>query len=399
VTDRAVAEVENALRWMATRKTAGPLELMLNAFEDPSGDSAKELGALIERVHWPPSRPMQDRALALWGLLVHLIGRVGTGVDSRRRNALMAAFRLPRRPEIAQPWARTLKARFEQLKALERVYGSPAPATTTPMHKAWNLAVRSNLAPQLASRLAELGRDDDEWARYEATARQAEGPVTGDGDSARDHGDLYRGFRPPADGAQPVFVHLFVTNVFMRGRTVYRRITERLVAAREPGVDGYMARALAGTDTNHTRVPVTPLYGCTADLVASPPGEPVMTKLRFPKALQLNELHHFSSETINEEQQDRLWVNVEVDHYGIAPGKLHLGHVPVSGLTIRIRFDDAYLPEACWSYAEQSERQRRVQPPPGDPRWLKLEGNTVCCTFMYRCQPLGHYGVSIGWPA
>jgi hypothetical protein len=216
--------------------------------------------------------------------------------------------------------------------------------------------------------------------------------------------DLAADYRPPSKGAQPVFLDLFVTTVFMRKKTVYRRITERLVTARDDNVDGYTARALAGTGWSTdapSNIPVRALWGCRVEpVVASRAGEPMLTKLRFPKALQREEKHYFSSEAIDENiTEERRWVNVEIDHHGIAPGRLWHGHVPIGGLTIRIRFDEAYLPEECWWYAEQTERERRERPALGDPHLLTVTDGTVQHTFTERCHPRENYGVSILWPA
>jgi hypothetical protein len=208
------------------------------------------------------------------------------------------------------------------------------------------------------------------------------------------------GYRSPSAGAQPVFLDLFVTTVFMKGRSVYRRIIERLVTAQADDLDSYMARALLGSVDDSTNTPVRALWGCeTAPVVASRPGEPILTRLRFPRKLRRGEKHYFCSEATDENITiQRLWVNIEVDHHGIAPGQRMYGFVPISGLTIRILFDGDHLPEACWWYAEQTERERRQQPPDGDPRLLTIVSNTVEHTFTEKCQPRENYGISFLWP-
>lgn len=97
---------------------------------------------------------------------------------------------------------------------------------------------------------------------------------------------------------------------------------------------------------------------------------------------------------------DRHWVDVDIDHHGIARGRLLYGSLPVSGLTIRIRFDDACPPEAVWWYAELNEQERYDQPPPGDPHLLPIVENSVGHTFTDRlCQPRESYGLAFSWPS
>jgi hypothetical protein len=152
-----------------------------------------------------------------------------------------------------------------------------------------------------------------------------------------------------------------------------------------------------------TYVAVQALWGCTAEFVASArPGRPAVTRLRFPAPLRAGEHAHFASEVIDENiEEERYWVNVDVDHYGIARGQVAYGGlVPVSGLTIRIRFDDEHLPEAVWWYAEANERERYDRPSEGDPRLLRIIGRDVQFTFVDRpCQPRESYGLAFGWPA
>lgn len=389
--DTQANSLERALRWLATRRHATPLALLTHVLDDSHGEAATVLEPLMA-----PVGVDEDRALATWGLIIECVNHVGSDDDSRRRNALRAAFRLPRRPEIAEPWKSSLEARFDQLKALPGVFGDPAPSTTAPMHKAWSNAVRQRLVPMLREQLPTLSEP-------ETRARLVELASAVEADLARERA-LVRpaattvDYRPPSEGAQPVFMDLFVTTVFMKKRTVYRRITERLLTAHENGVDHYIA--LAGHFIEHSHKPVRGLFGCRAEqVVPSTPGGPLLTRLCFPVALQRGEKHYFSSEVIdNDLTAERSWVNVEVDHYGIAPGKRYGGHIPISGLTIRIQFDRDHLPEACWVYAEQIERERKAKPPKGDPRLLVLRDGAVEYTFPGRCQPRENYGVSILWP-
>lgn len=391
--------IEDALRWLATRRAAKPFGLIVDAIEKPDSESIRYLQPLIKPTSGLPDGSVKTRSLAVWGLLIHLIYNVGSSPDSRRRNTLIAAFRLPRRPEIKEPWKSSLSDRFGQLMALPGVFGDPRPTTTTPMHKAWKRALTEKLVPALEEQLDVLATDEARWQRYVEIARRTEASIAQEITTASEPPDPTAGYRRPSKGAQPVFLDLFVTTVFMRGRTVYRRITERLVTARADNVEGYMARALAGSrESDLTDIPVRALWGCRAEtLIPSHPGEPVLTKLWFLAPLQRGEKHYFSSEAVNEKlTEERLGVNVEVDHHGIAPGQLLHGQIPISGLTIRVRFDD--VPEIVWWYAEQTERERREPPPDGDPRLLMIVDGAVEHTFTEKCHPRENYGVSFMWP-
>lgn len=392
--------IEDALRWLATRRRAKPLGLLVDAISKADSDSAAQLRPLVAPASSSPDGSAETRALGVWGLIISLVNEVGSSNDSRRRNTLIAAFRLPRRSEINEPWKSFLGGRFRQLIAISGVYGDPPPTTTTPMHKAWNRALTDAFVPTLRERLDALAADGSGWKQYVEIAREAEAAIVREmaGEVAQ---DVTAGYRPPSLGAQPVFLDLFVTTVFMKGRTVYRRITERLVTARADKVDAYMARALAGTPLDLTDIPVRALWGCRAEtLVPSRPGEPILTKLWFPRALRRGDRHYFSSEAINEKlTEERLGVNVEVDHHGVAAGKLLHGCIPVGGLTIRVRFDEAHVPEAVWWYAEQTERERRERPPDDDPRLLTIVGNAVQYTFTEKCHPRENYGVAFAWSA
>lgn len=206
-------------------------------------------------------------------------------------------------------------------------------------------------------------------------------------------------YRQPSTGAQPVFVELFIATVFMKGRTVDRRITERLVTARADDVEYYTAWALPEMDDVSTSVPVRALWGCVAERLPARPGEPILTRLRFPFPLQRGERHYFASEAVaGPLDVERRAVNVEVDHHGIAPGRRMHGLVPVQGLTIRVCFDPAEVPEAVWWYADMTERERYGRPKFGDDRWVDVSPQGVAeHTFTDPCQPRANYGLSIGW--
>ena len=124
----------------------------------------------------------------------------------------------------------------------------------------------------------------------------------------------------------------------------------------------------------------------------------MLTRLWFPRPLRLGERHFFSSEALaGDVGTDRRAINVEVDHYGIAPGNRLHDSLPISGLTIRVIFDE--LPDAVWYYANVTERERYSRPPETDAeRWLTVSPHGHAeHTFSQGCQPLANYGVSIAW--
>jgi hypothetical protein len=68
-------------------------------------------------------------------------------------------------------------------------------------------------------------------------------------------------------------------------------------------------------------------------------------------------------------------------------------------LTIRVRFEDGFIPEKIWWYAERNERERYDPPPPGDHRHVEVVGNDASHTFVgLACQPREHYGLAFKWP-
>ena len=119
-------------------------------------------------------------------------------------------------------------------------------------------------------------------------------------------------------------------------------------------------------------MPVRSLWGCREEIIeAATHGPHPGDGLWFPKPLRYGEQAYFASEAVYDQRDDhvdeRFWVDVEIDHHGIARGRLLYGHkLPIRGLTIRIKFDDEFLPEAVWWYAELTVNERWVQPPAGD---------------------------------
>ncbi|WP_409495474.1 hypothetical protein [Amycolatopsis sp. cmx-11-12] len=389
--------VETALRWLAIRKDGGPLGFLLYAIDDPSSDSAVMLGCLVRKTASMPSATPEARALALWGLLLDEIGKIGTVGRSRRRGALIAAFRLRPEPGSGLDWEPTLDGRFGQLKELPGVFKSLAPSTTTPMHKAWKRALTDRLAPCLSQRLESLGRDGSSWSAYEEIGRALSAGFEDEVGFSSPVTPLGR--RAPSRGAQPVFMELMIVTVTMTRKAATRRITERNIVACEDGVETYRARALTGWTDELAPIPINAIWGCRVE--TSPgrrPGDPMMVDLRFPRILRKGDRHRFVSEAIEDDlDEERLWINVDVDHHGIAAGVVGTDGEPTSGLTLRVRFDDV-VPEACWWYAEQTDYERYLRPPDGDRHLLEVRHGSVEHNFLELCHPREAYGIAFRWP-
>jgi len=390
--------IESALRFIGTRDHDIPVDLLEYAIDRPASEAGQALAPLTAATAALSGWTTAERALAVWHLIMEGVRDrdVGPTPHSRRRRALQAAFRM-HDDDIAAPWGGSLSERFRQMRSLHAVFGEPT--STQPMEMAWKRGVRA-LAVYVDRRLSELASPAD----WNALRTASDGVLSDNADRwwARSEGSGGHEivFRKPSKGAQPVFVNLFVTTVFMRRRAVYRRITERLITAREDDVKFYTARGFAGKTPRLTYVPVRALWGCRAESVERP-GRPAVTQLWFPQSLRKGEQAHFASEIVDENiTEERHWIDVDVDHHGIAPGRLAYGGLlPVSGLTIRVRFDPDFLPEALWWYAELNESERYDQPPAGNPRLLKLDDNDVQYTFVDQpCQPRESYGLAFSWP-
>jgi hypothetical protein len=398
-------EIEAALRYLGTRNHGLPVDLLRHAIERPDSATGRNLFALTAPTMVLDGWTAEQRAHALWQILRESIRDPDVSPThlSRRRRTLQAAFRLPD-PDIREPWGGSLNVRFKQLMPLVDVFDRPT--TTQPMESAWKRGVRL-LAKHLETRFAGLAREPADWEQYQRDPHGHAGAREGRLDELQAHVDSY-GYdaallRQPSAGAQPIFVDLFVTTVFMKRRAVYRRITERLITAQTDNVEYYTARGFAGKPPRLTYVSVKALWGCTAEFVESRQrGRPAVTRLWFPTPLRTGQQAHFASEVIDENiTEERSWIDVDVDHHGIARGALlHGGRLPISGLTIRVWFDDSDLPEAVWWYAELNENERYDRPPPGDRRHLSLIGGDVSHTFTDQyCQPREHYGIAFSWPA
>jgi hypothetical protein len=398
----ARSAVEFALRHLGTRDHGDLVGLIEHAIVRPSSATGATLAPLVAPTAVLENWSAADRAAAVWQVIQQGIQDpdVSPTRQSRRRRALQAAFRLPDE-DIEESWGSSLTERFKQLRALKSVFNQPT--STQPMEMAWSRGVRL-LAAYVEDRLTEL-RTPSDWESYRSlgtAGRHGVSPEQGYVYIDPETG-VQAVFRKPSSGAQPVFVNLFVTTVFMRKRSVYRRITERLITAQANGVEYYTARGFAGRSPRLTYVPVQALWGCRAEFIEAPrPGRPAVTRLWFPAPLNEGEQAHLVSEVIDENVTDeRHWVDVDIDHHGIAPGRLAYGNrLPISGLTIRIRFDEDCLPESVWWYAELNERERYDQPPAGDPHLLQAGGVDVQHTFTDQlCQPRESYGIAFSWPS
>lgn len=389
--------IEAALRYLGTRDHGALVDLLEHAIDRPQSSTGIALAPLTVPTAVLEGWTHTERAQALWKVIREGVRdpEVGPTALSRRRRALQAAFRLPD-SDIHEPWGSSLTDRFKQLKKLTTVFGRPT--STQPMEMAWKRGVRA-LAVYLEERFAGL-RFSSDWDRYRPSLH-----VVSDRTPVPDDiiDDTEVSLRRPSRGAQPFFVDLFVTTVFMKARGVSRRITERLVTAQAEEVQYYTARGFAAPRTaRRSYVPVRALWGCRAEFIEpSRPGLPAVTRLWFPSPLQRGQKAHFASEALFDEYstEDRHWIDVDIDHHGIAKGRLlYGGRLPVGGLTIRVRFDEACLPEAVWWYAELNVRERYDRPPPGDHRLLTLVDSYVQHTFTnHICQPRESYGLAFSW--
>ncbi|WP_410632846.1 hypothetical protein [Amycolatopsis sp. cmx-4-83] len=395
----ASADVEKALRWLATRKDGKPLRFLRYAAQDPTSESALLLGCLVEPTGSLPAATPDSRAYAVWGLIVDEIGKVGSGDESRRRNTLIAAFRLSPVPGAETAWKATLDDRFSQLLGLPGVFGDPPPTTTTPAHKAWRRAV-ARLTACVPQKLQSLQHDGQGWQRYVEIGRGgSKQPPRGRPVSEKS--SLASGFRAPSSDAQPMFVERMVVRVVMHRTTVLRRTTERDIVACVDGLDAFDASAATGWTNDLSKLPVKAIWACRL-VVRSPvhSDDPIAARLRFRRVLRRGDRYSFVSETWDDELEERRrWINVVVDHHGIAPGSLDDHGRPVAGLTMQVAFDDHCLPEACWWYAEQVEIERLTRPQTGDPRLLEVGDGFAEHTFTEPCQPSGDYGIAFTWPA
>ena len=404
--------IEAALRYLGARQRGELAEVLVLAIELPDRSGGRVLAPLVEPTSklddWTPAQ----RADAILQLIAEGVvhSSVGPTSRSRRRHALQAAFRLRDASiddAVPEEWGTSLAERFKQLRGLRPVFGDID--STQPVEVAWTKGVAA-LTAYLQQRFRELDKTGG-WEEYRRDS-------TGDGDAAAwlvrldEHlkaevKNERESLRDASAGAQPVFVNLLITDAYMKGRAVHRRVTERLVTARgDAPVPYHTARGFTvRKSADPEDVPVRALWGCRAEVV--PPEGPrrrgSITRLVFPKPLLPGQQAYFASEAVfdtDHDDHDREWIDVNVDHHGIARGRLlYGGRVPISGLTIRVRFDEACVPAAAWWYAEANEDERYHEPPPDDPRLLPIINASVAHTFEQICQPREHYGVAFSWPA
>jgi hypothetical protein len=353
------------------------LQHALQELHRPASATKKstDLRALVDGVpsSMPPGTRSDERARALWRLIREELELIELPDEKIAVRAALHLDPTNHEPSIDTRLAHARDRGDFGVQRSGKHHGYDA------LRRWWGEGVRQ-LGERVHERLDYLHNHPHEWQQYFSTADE---PT----------------FRKPSRGAQPVFVELFVTTVFMKGRFVRRRITERLITAREDDVRFYTARALPELEDASISVPVQALWGCEAEQVPSAPGEPILTRLHFPAPLLRGQRHYFASEAFARDvDTERHAIDVEVDHHGIAPGRRLHDSLPISGLTIRIIFDKEDLPEALWWYADMTEREKRTRPGTGDNRWITLSphGHAVH-TFSEACQPLARYGVSIAW--
>jgi hypothetical protein len=379
-----------ALASLARRKDGDLPGALRRAIESSSSGSGTVLGCLVGPTASLPAATPEARAAAIWGLIVDEIGKLGSVVEPREHFVLLAAFRLPPVPDGSASWASNLGDRFGQLAEVRGLFGDRKPLSNTPMNKAWAGAL-GMLGAAVSRKLDHLEGED--WLPYVDIGRSVvTGTLPGDGSPA--------GCRLPSEGAQPVFVERMIVTVVMRRRAASHRVTERDIVARQDDLDGYNVHAMIGWSGNLAEIPVRALWNCR--LIALPrddPDDPALARLSFRRKLKMNEPYSFVSEAVDENLDGECrWINVDVDHHGVARGKLENGK-PVAGLTIRVNFDEGCLPEACWWYAEQLEVERLRRPPAGDPRLLDVGDGFVQHTFEGCCHPREKYGIAFRWPA
>ena len=377
------APVEAALRHLGARRYGPLVEIIEHAINRPDGRTGTILAPLTEPTAVLSDWSVAERADAVWALIEEGIRHpeVSSTAHSRRRYALQAAFRLPDE-EIGEEWGASLSERFKQLRALRASFRDVT--SNQPLEIAWKRGVE-RLADHMQERFAKL-RDPADWASYRSTGGPPNGGPTM--------------FRPPSEGAQKLVVNLYVMTVLINGRVVRRRISERLITSRDDnGLKCFTAWAFSSESRLQRRsyTPLHALWGCRAEHVEKD-GMPV-TYLWFPRPLRTGEQAHFVTETFYDAAVEdvRGWANVDIDHYGIEPGELRDGVLPVKGLTIRIRFDRDFPPTAAWWYAETNERERYVQPPVGSPRRLEVVDGDVVKTFEHPCHPRESYGIAYKW--
>lgn len=364
--------IEAALRYLGTRDHGVPVDLLEHAIDRPKGATGTALVPLTEPTTVLENCTPKERAHALWQVIQEGIRDpdVSPTPLSRRGRALQAAFRLPD-ADITKSWGSSLTERFKQLKVLTEVFGRPT--STQPMEMAWKKGVRA-LATYLEQRFGELQTPAD-WDRYRPKARRSP--------------------RPPGSKVAPIFIDFMVTTVFLRGRTFQRRITERLITAMAGGVDHYVMRGRPPLQSGLPSSVVTQAWGCRIEPVPFVPHGEIIARLSFNRLAE-GDQHWFATEAVSTETVDeRPWVNVPVNNYGIAEGRRTDHGIPTSGLTVRVVFDPDHYPAGVWFYTDPADRT--IPPPAGDKRRLLIMNGLVSHTFEDCCEPRDEVGVAFRW--
>lgn len=350
--------------------------------------TVEQFGLMLRRLHVRAGRP-SFRQLEKWAQDQNAAGRREVSLTRTILSDALNGKRLPRKDFVRWFTEACLLGPEQQgiwLKTWERV------------------ADQQFVSKPRALDSVPLDEKVSDLRRNEATDPPSPAPVV----RARSDTEIQRPVAKKVDpeaksvgAVQPVFMDLLVVTVFMKGRRIQRRVSERIVTAREDGVASFTARGFVGTPSAPRFSPVKALWGCESEGVElSHPSWPA-TRLRFPTSLRAGESAHFASEVVvRNDDVERNWIDVHVDHHGIAPGKVgYGGRLPMSGLTIRVRFDEDCLPEAVWWYENLKEKERCVAPPERDHHVLKVSGRDLQHTFVNKAYEAGdNVGVAFIWP-
>lgn len=351
----------------------------------------EQFALLLRRLHLRAGKPTL-RQLEKWAQAQNAAGRREVYLTRTSISDALNGRRLPRK-EFVRWFTEACSVPIEQreiwLKAWERVadhhFVSSSATNPTPPTESEELSSLPGGAGTGLSSIASRVPATFENARFETNSARIE-----------PHANTPEGIQ-----IQPVFVDLLVVTVFMKGRSIHRRVTERLVTAQADEVAYFIARGFVGNPYLATFAVIKALWGCEAEVLSqSQPGWPG-TRLRFPAPLRTGAKAHFASEMIVEnDTKDRDWIDVYVDHQGIARGETaQNGSLPIGGLTIRVRFDDGYLPKEVWWYENLNEGERHGGPPDRHDRRLMLTGRDAQYTFIERsCETGENFGLTFEWP-
>jgi hypothetical protein len=312
------------------------------------------------------------RAEALWEIIQEEIEKVnGDGQHEKPAAALRAAFRMPMEDYRGSEYD-TITARLA--RANDAGFFLPNVGHEAP-NNAWRQGVR-RLGRLVEKRLVELERKPTGWLAYQAAP------------SPRPDAPL-----PPPPDAQPVFVDRLVATYVMSGRAVRHASTERLLTAREDGVDHYIVRAYSPSAGAH-KVKVEAVLNCRAGdpevfLHRGGGGETREIPMYAPDPLDSGQQWFFASRVNHPEGGDEdPIVEIQVTSHGIA----------ANGLSMRVQFEKGYYPTAAWWFANVPENRQLVKPPDGHRRRLECTRfGFLQHTFTEVCRPLCKYGLAWEW--